>query len=108
MRWAASGSCRVFEAYLELASGLTTTILARGCEVFPEEGVVDVAATMEVEEGSDLRGRRGITLALCLGDRLEGAVEAVDVGLVVLAVVELHDLARDERLESAIVVCCIG
>lgn len=35
---------------------------------------------------------------------LGGSVVAGDIGLVVLGVVELHDLARDGRLECAIVV----
>lgn len=33
---------------------------------------------------------------------LEGGVEVVYVGLVVLAVVEFHDLGRDARLQSLV------
>lgn len=37
------------ESYQELALGLTTTALAVGGEVLPEEGVVDVTTAVEVE-----------------------------------------------------------
>jgi hypothetical protein len=91
-------------AYQELALGLTTTALAVGSQVLPEQGVVDVAATVEVEEGSLSGGSLGIALGLGLGDGLDGRVEAVDVGLVVLGVVQLHDLAGDVGLEGTIVI----
>lgn len=90
--------------YGKLASGLTTAALAVGGEVLPEERVVDVAATVEVEERGLRSGRLGVVLGLRLGQSLDGGVEAVDVGLVVLGVVQLHDLARDGGLESGIVI----
>lgn len=98
------GRYQLSKAYLELASRITAAVLARGREILPEERVVDVAASVEVEQGGNLGGCCGVTLALGLGDRLEGAVETVDVGLVVLLVVQLHDLAGDVGFEGAIVV----
>lgn len=45
-----------------------------------------------------------ISLLCCLLKLLAGSVEAGNIGLVVLGVVKLHDLARDGRLKSTIVV----
>lgn len=67
--------------------------------------MVQVAAAVEVEEWRDGRSLSRVTLGLEITDGLEGAVQAGDIGLVVLGVVELHDLAGDVRLESAVVVC---
>lgn len=64
-----------------------------------------MATAVEVDHWR-LAGRLGeIALGLGLGDGLERRVEAVDVRVVVLGVVELHDLAADVRLERAVVVC---
>ena len=43
-----------------------------------------------------------------LAQLLEGGVGAVDVGLVVLAVVQLEDLGREVRLERGVVVGQFG
>lgn len=63
-----------------------------------------MATTMEVNHrrlgGSGL----GVVLGLCLGKSFDGGIEAVDIGLVVLGVVKLHDLARDGGLKGAVVV----
>lgn len=64
-----------------------------------------MSAAVEVKEGSDGGSLGEVTLALGLGDSLERGVEAGHVGLVVLLVVKLHDLARDVWLESSIIVC---
>ena len=91
--------------YLELSFWLTTTVLVGGCQVLPEQSVVDVSTAVEVEEGRECGGLGRVALGYGIAKGLESAVEAVDVGLVVLGVVQLHDLARDVRLECAIVVC---
>lgn len=90
--------------YHELALGLATTTLAVGSKVLPEEGVVQVATAVEVEKGRLGGGSLVVVLGLGLGDGLDGGVVAIDVCLVVLRVVKLHDLAGDMRLESAVVV----
>lgn len=93
-----------FSTYLELTLWLAATVLVGRRQVLPEQSVVDVSTAVEVEEGSDAGGLGRVALRLGLGEGLEGAVEAVDVGLVVLGVVQLHDLAGNVRLECAVVV----
>jgi hypothetical protein len=88
----------------KLALGLTTTALAVGSKVLPEEGVVDVTTAVEVEKRSLSGSSLGVSLVVGLGDGVGSVVEASNVGLVVLGVVKLHDLARDVGLKSAIVV----
>ena len=88
----------------ELTLGLTTTALAVGSKVLPEEGVVDVTTTVEVEKRSLSSSGLGVALVVSLGEGVGSVVEAGDVGLVVLGVVKLHDLTRDVRLKSAVVV----
>lgn len=76
--------------------GVGRSIRARGGgEVFPEEGVVDVASAVEVEccqNGDAALKRVGV---VCF----DSLVQVCDVGLVVLAVVKLHDLGRDVRFQ---------
>ena len=75
---------------LERARSKLTAALRLGRQVLPKQRVVDMPATVELECGLELDlvlggGRLGVGL-LC-------GVEAVDVGLVVLAVMQFHDLA---------------
>jgi hypothetical protein len=60
---------------------------------------------MEVEEGRNGGGLGGVTLALRLGDSIQRCVEAGNVRLMVLLVMQLHNLARDIWLESPVVIC---
>jgi hypothetical protein len=82
---------------LELTPGELAALSVRGREVLPEEGVVDVPTTVELERGLErdaLLGRaRGRVLLL-------GRVQPSDVSLMVLGMVESHNLRRDVRLES--------
>lgn len=94
----------MFVSYQKLALGLTTAALAVGGEVLPEERVVDVATAVKVEQRGLGSGGLGVALGLGITEGLDGGVEAVDVCLVVLGVVELHDLAGDGGLERAVVV----
>lgn len=106
--WTAAGSSlsvlSLISTYLELSLWLTTAILVGRRQVLPEQSVVDVSTAVEVEERRDAGSLGRVALGLGLGQGLDSAVEAVDVGLVVLGVVQLHDLARDVRLECAVVV----
>jgi hypothetical protein len=90
---------------LDLAGRLSTSTPLARRQILPEESVVDVAAPMEVDQG--LQRNLGLYILLLLGSSklLRCGVEAVDVGLVVVLVVELHDLAGDGRLERAVVIC---
>ncbi len=81
-------------AKLELAATLR---LRR--EVLPEERVGNEPSAVEFEGRLELDlFFRGGGLRVCL----LGSVEAVHVRLVVLAVVQLHNLARDKRLEGLV------
>lgn len=86
------------------AAGRLASALVLGRQVLPEETVVDVAAAVEVDEGLSRDERGRVVLGLRFGGFLFGGVQAVDIGLVVLAVVQLHDFARDGGLEGAVVV----
>lgn len=73
-----------------------------GSKILPEKRVVDVAAAVEPNgrlEGN-LLGDVVVRGGVCV--RLEGDVQVVDIGLMVLAVVQLHDLGRDAGLESLV------
>ena len=63
--------------------------------------------TVEVDER--LLGDLGLDVTLVLGflELLDGGVVGGDIGVVVLGVVELHDLAADGGLERAVVVCVL-
>ena len=91
--------------YQKLALGLTTTTLAIGGQVLPEEGVVEMTTAVEVEQRGLGSSRSVVVLGLGVADGLDSSVVSGDVGLVVLGVVQLHDLARDVGLERAIVIC---
>lgn len=82
---------------------LTTAGVLRG-QVLPEERVVQVATTVEVDGGLEGDLGRDITLGLSLLELLKGIVVVGDIGVVVVLVVELHDLAGDGGLKSSIVV----
>ena len=78
-----------------------------GRQVLPEEGMVYVAAAVEVDEGLSCDLCLDVAFLNCLGHLLGLCVERCYVGVVMLAVVELHDLAADGRLERAVVVCIL-
>ena len=48
-----------------------------------------------------------VTLGLSLLELLDGGVVGGDIGVVVLGVVELHDLTADGGLERAVVICVL-
>ena len=86
------------------ASSPVGLVAAVGGEVLPEHRVVDVATEVEREvllvqvHGGEVVGVAG------LGELLERGVGAGHVRRVVLVVVQLHDPARDVRLECRVVV----
>lgn len=63
--------------------------------------------TVEVDER--LLGDLGLDVTLVLGflELLDGGVVGGDIGVVVLGVVELHDLTADGGLERAVVICVL-
>lgn len=92
------------ETYLQISLGLTTTVLVRRRQVLPEEGVVQVATSVEVQQRRNASGLSKVALGFSLVDGVESTVQAVDIGLVVLGVVKFHDLAGDVGFECAVVV----
>jgi hypothetical protein len=91
--------------HLELSIWLAATVLVSRSQVLPEQSVVQVTAAVEVEKRRNSGGLCEITLGLGFANRLESTVEAIDIGLVVLGVVQFHDLARNVWLESTVVIC---
>ncbi|BBE22727.1 hypothetical protein MN0502_16100 [Arthrobacter sp. MN05-02] len=95
------GPERVVQGRGQFTLGL---VAALGRHVLPEDAVVDDAADVEGEvlgelgDGAELAGRAG------LGELGQGVVGALDVGGLVLGVVQLHDPARDVRLQGRVVV----
>lgn len=86
----------------ELTFRLVATL---GGKVLPEHRVVGVTTEVEREVLLQLGGLRSHRAVVAgLGQLLEGRVGAGDVGRVVLAVVQLHDLRGDVRLEGRVVV----
>lgn len=84
--------------------GWLSTTGALGCQVLPEQTVVQVATSVEVDGPfeSDLSGN--VVLSLGLLELLDGVVVVGNIGLVMLRVVKLHDLTRDRGLQRTVVV----
>lgn len=95
----------VVDGFGEGTRGGLAAALAGGGKVLPEKRVVDVAAAVEVDQG--LQGNLGgnVVFGLCFGDLLAEVVVRRDVCVVVVLVVQFHDLAADGGLEGAIIVC---
>ncbi len=74
----------------ELASRLVTTV---GRQVLPPDGVVDVASQIECQVLLVQQYRGVVSLGAGLFEFFQGVVRALDVGGVVLIVVNLVDLA---------------
>ena len=70
--------------------------------------MVEVAAAIELDGALEADGRGHVALGRGLGELLLGHVEVVDVGGVVLAVVQLHDLGADDRLQRVVVIGQVG
>lgn len=90
--------------YLESTVGFASAVLVRRGQVLPEQAVVDVTATVEVEQGREGGGLCRVSLGTGFLDLGQGAIEAVDVGLVVVLVMQFHDLARDVGFEGTVVI----
>lgn len=73
-----------------------------GSEVGPEEGVVDVASGIELDGGLQGHNGREVGYLGCFGVGVEDLIQVCDVGVVVLAVVQLHDGGRDGRFKSLV------
>jgi len=84
---------------LEVALFKGTSAGGTRSKVLPEQRVVDVSSTVELESSlqRDLRCDR-----VRLGVLLLGVVQTGHIGLMMLRMVEGHDLLRDVRLQSVV------
>ena len=73
--------------------------LSRGAEGLPEEFVVQVTATVEADQVWQRNATLEVVTSLGLCLLLEELVKIVDVGSVVLAVVEIKEMATDDGLK---------
>mmetsp|Transcript_21388 Transcript_21388/g.37860 ORF Transcript_21388/g.37860 Transcript_21388/m.37860 type:complete len:266 (-) Transcript_21388:177-974(-) len=89
----------------EVAFRLSSSV---GSQVFPKQGVVDVSATVEFDSSLKSNHLGYIAFGLRVLVLLERGVQVGDVGLVVLGVVDLHNLGTDRGLESPEVILEIG
>ena len=110
------GIGEVFLEAIDRTKGLDDTLAQRaagcpaaGCEQRPEETVVHVAAGVVADTGADRLRHAGEVADQCAGSAreqirmpLEQFLRIVDVGLVMLRVVNLHRLRVDVRLERII------
>jgi hypothetical protein len=83
--------------------GLATALRSRR-KVLPEQRMVDVAAAVEVDHGLQSNLSLDVFLVFCFRNLLREVVERGHVGLMMLGVVQLHDLAGDGGLERAVVI----
>ena len=76
-----------------------------GCEVLPEEGVVDVTTTVEtkgrLKSDALFRGSGPGVIVL-------GSVEGINISFVVLVVMQSHDLCDDVWLERIVAIREVG
>lgn len=66
--------------------------------------MIDMSTTMEVNQWLKSNLGSDILLLLCGLDLLRCSIEAIDVCLVVVLVVQLHDLAGDGWLKRTVVI----
>ena len=64
-----------------------------------------MATSVEVDQGLQRNLGLDVLPLLCCCELFGRRIEAVDVGLVVVLVVELHDFTGDGGLERAIIIC---
>ena len=67
-----------------------------------------MSSTIKLQGSMETNHRGHVFLSDSLSQLLLSNVEVVDVGGVVLAVVELHDLGADDRLQGVVVVGKVG
>lgn len=92
----------------------------RGCKIRPENGVVDMAAAIELQSRLEAECCRKILLRNALGKLVLGQVQHVDIrlrlsmhceriqNLMVLLMMDHHDFRRDGRLQGIVVIREVG
>jgi hypothetical protein len=66
--------------------------------------MIDMSAAMEVDQWLQSNLCGDIFFVFCGCELLGGSIEAVDIGLVVVLVVKLHDLSGDGGLERTVII----
>ncbi len=67
--------------------------------------MINMSTTVEVLQRQQRNLRLNVILGLCRSQLFSGSIVAVDISLVVVLMVQLHDLARNGGLERAVIVC---
>jgi hypothetical protein len=89
---------------LEFSLWLTTTTLVLWRKVLPEQRMVQMSTAMEIDDRLQSNSSRNILFRLGSLHLLSCGIVAVNICLVVVLVVELHDLARNGWFQRAIIV----
>ena len=77
-----------------------TTALSSGSQVLPEQAVIDVTTTVEVDGLLQVNDLGDFTLALGFGSLFNGSVVTLNVVGLVEVQVEVHDFFRDVRFQA--------
>lgn len=93
------------DSYLQCACRLSTTTILTWCQILPEQTVIQVSTSMEVDDWLHCDSSGDISLGFSGLDLFACSIEAVDIGLVMVLVVKLHDFTGDSRFKRAIIVC---
>lgn len=96
------------DSLLERAVLQLSATLGRWGQIFPEERVVDVSTAVELDSGLQLDLLANVVVLDGGVVSLDGVVEVGDVQLVVLAVVDRHDLLADGWLQSIVCIRQLG
>lgn len=75
-----------------------------GREILPEDSVIYVATAIESQSRRQLNNFGGVALALGILQLLLGGIQIVDIGLVMLLMMQLHNLTVNNRLQCGIIV----
>ena len=67
--------------------------------------MVHMSASVEVDEGLQCNGSSNVSLGRSGLDLLARSVKAVNVGLVMVLVMKLHDLTGDRGFERTVIIC---
>lgn len=84
--------------------GRLAAALACGRQVLPEQAVIDVSSSVEIDQWLQSNLCLDVLLLLGFGDLLAEVIERRYVGVVVVLVVQFHNLAGDGGFKRAIVV----
>jgi hypothetical protein len=91
--------------YLHSTTWLPPTTILTRCQILPKQSMIHMSAPMEINQRLQCDLCLDILPVFCDLQLFRRSVEAVDVRLMVVLMMQLHDFAADRGLESAIVIC---